>query len=212
MRFLIAGALVFVCIAPASAQVSARSGTVGIRGYFAIDLDRMAAQESFDAVLGKSNLTGFGGGVDVLNVWKGLFIRGAVSHANESGNRVFVFNGQPISLGIPVDVSMTPMEFGGGWRFATRSRMTPYVGGGVLLVRYSEQSSFADAADNVSKTNAGYTVLGGVEVNLWRWLMAGAEAQYRGVPNALGAAPVSQDFGENNLGGFTMRILFGVSR
>ena len=37
-----------------------------------------------------------------------------------------------------------------------------------------------------------------------------AEVQYRRVPNALVAGGVSQDFDENDLGGFTARITFGI--
>ena len=33
--------------------------------------------------------------------------------------------------------------------------------------------------------------------------MTGVDAQYRRIPDALGAAGVSQDFGETDLGGFT---------
>jgi len=194
---------VLIITAPASAQV-------GVGAYFAFDLDAMAAQKSFDAVLGTSNLKGFGGGVDVLNVWKGLFIRAAVTHASKEGNRAFVFNGQAISLGVPIKVSMTPVEIDGGWRFFTASRVMPYVGGGLVLMRYSEKSTFASSDENVSQTNRGFIVLGGVEVALSRWFMTGVEAQYRRIPDALGAAGVSQDFGETDLGGFTARVLLGI--
>jgi hypothetical protein len=45
-----------------------------------------------------------------------------------------------------------------------------------------------------------------------RHWVAGVEAQYRGIPNAIGAAGVSQIYNETNLGGFVVRALFGVKR
>ena len=79
--------------------------SLGFRAFGAVDVDALTAQKSFDAVLGTSQLTAFGGGADVLNVWKTAFVRVAVSHATGSGNRAFVLNGQPVSLNIPIKVS-----------------------------------------------------------------------------------------------------------
>src|ERR1700682_3089295 len=58
--------------APAPAQTTGSSGSerIGVRAYAAVDLNRLAAQKSFDAVLGTSQLTAFGGGAALLHVWK----------------------------------------------------------------------------------------------------------------------------------------------
>ena len=37
------------------------------------------------------------------------------------GERAFVFNDEVIPLGIPVDVTVTPIEISAGWRFRLRS-------------------------------------------------------------------------------------------
>ena len=182
---------------------------IGVRAYAAVDLDRLAAQKSFDAVLGSSQLTGFGGGVDVLNVWKTLFLRVSASRISKGGSRAFVFNGQAVSLGIPITVQMTPIEVAAGWRFVSSSRVTPYLGGGALFVKYAETSAFAGSGDDVSQSNRGYCALGGADVTISGWLVVGAEGEYRTVPHALGTGSVSQDFGETNLGGFTVRVLIG---
>ena len=148
----------------------------------------------------------------MLNVWKHVFVRFAASHTSKSGSRSFVANGQPFSLGIPITVAMTPIEVGGGWRFpiSSASRFVLYVGGEYVAVNYSETSQFAGSGDNVTQTNSGSGVFGGVEVRLFKWIIAGGEAQFRSIPNALGHGSVSQDFGETNLGGFTVRGLIGV--
>jgi opacity protein-like surface antigen len=176
-------------------------------------MDRLMAQKSFNAILGTSRLTAFGGGVDVLNVWKTLFLRAGVSHTTMNGSRAFVVNGQGISLNIPITVSMTPVEIGGGWRFSGarlgRHVVVPYAGSGALIQPYSERSPFGSGGD-VSQTNTGFTFFGGVEVDLSKWFLVGVEGQYRGLPHAIGTAPVSKDFGETNLGGFTARVLVGL--
>jgi hypothetical protein len=194
---------------PAQTAGSSGSGRIGVRAYAAVDLDRLTAQRSFDAVLGTSQLTGFGGGADLLNVWKTLFVRVSASRISKGGNRAFVFNGQAISLGIPITVQMTPVEVAAGWRFISSSRVTPYLGGGALFVKYAETSAFAGSGDDVSQSNRGYSAFGGADVTIARFLVVGAEGQYRSVPHAIGTGPVSQDFGETNLGGFTVRVLIG---
>jgi SH3 domain-containing protein len=195
--------------APPEAAGSSGSERIGVRAYAAVDLDRLTARKSFDAVLGTSQLTGFGGGADLLNVWKTLFVRVSASRISKGGNRVFVFNGQAVSLGIPITVQMTPIEVAAGWRFGSSSRVTPYIGGGALFVKYAETSAFAGTGDDVSQSNRGYSAFGGADVTIARWLVVGAEGQYRSVPHAIGTRPVSQDFGETNLGGFTVRVLIG---
>ncbi len=196
--------------APAAAQ-GAPSST-GLRAYGIVDSTALAARESFDAVLGTSHLTSFGGGADVVDIWKHLFVRVAVTHGSKSGSRVFVSGGQVFPLGIPLTVTMTPIEAGGGWRFASSraSRIVPYLGAAFLSVGYQETSKFAEAAENTSQRFGGQAVFGGAEVGIAKWLVASGEAQYRRVPDALGAGGVSKDFGESDLGGITARITIGI--
>jgi hypothetical protein len=189
-----------------------------LRVYGIVDFNALAARESFDAVLGTSHLTAFGGGVDIVDIWKHVFVRVDVTHASQSGERVFVSGGQVFPLGIPLTVTMTPIEAGGGWRFVSSrrgrrpSRVVPYVGAAFLSMGYEETSKFAEASENTSERFAGQTVFGGAEVGLTKWLVAAGEGQYRRVPNALGAGAVSKDFGESDLGGFTARITIGIRK
>ena len=77
---------------------------------------------------------------------------------------------------------------------------------------YSEASVFAGSGEDVSMTNTGYVAFGGADVSVSRWFTAGVEAQFRTVPHAIGTAPVSRDFGETDLGGLAVRVLFGIRR
>jgi hypothetical protein len=191
---------------------TARAQGIGLHPYGIVDLDTLAATRSFDAVLGTSQITAFGAGVDVTDIWKHLFFRVAATRAQEKGTRGFVSGGEFFSNGIALTMTMTPIEAGAGWRFATKgSRWTPYAGASFLSVGYTETSTFAEAADNVSESFKGQSVFGGLEIGIAKGLTVTAEAQFRRVPDALGAGGVSKDFGESDLGGITARITIGFS-
>jgi len=191
-----------------------RKPPVGFRAYGFYEFQALAASQSFKAVTGSSTTNGFGAGFEVTNVFSKVFIRATFAHAGKDGQRVVVDNGQVFNLGIPLKVSMTPFEIGGGWRAVAdrRGRYAAYFGGGVVFLNYSETTPSGTADDNTSKTFAGYSFFGGFDRTFHKNLVVGAEAQYRGVPNAIGTAGVSQAFNETDLGGFAFRVLFGFKR
>jgi hypothetical protein len=197
------------CAAPAGAQSYSSGPSIGIRGFGLIDVDAVAASRSFDAIFGSKQLTAAGGGVEV-DVSRNLFVRVAVSHLQRTGTRVFVDNGEVFPLGIALQMSMTPFEAGGGWRFASsKSRFTPYVGAAFLSVGYQETSDFAQAGENVSERYSGAEGFGGVEIGIWKGLFAGGEVQYRHIGVPVVSTSVMSQFNETDLGGFTARVLFG---
>lgn len=214
LAFVLLAAL--LCASSASAQPAppgqpmSKSSTA-IRGFAIFDVDAIAATKSFEAVLGTSTLTAPGAGAEVVDLWKHLFLRFAVSRMQRTGSRVFVDGGQVYDLGIPLTLTMTPIEGGAGWRFASRSRFTPYVGGAFLSLNYEETSNFATSDENVSERHTGGAAFGGVDVKMWKGIFVGGEAQYRSIPTPDAARGVSKEFGENDLGGFTARVLIGFS-
>ena len=187
---------------------------VGVRAYGFYEFQALAAADTFNAVTGSAKTNGFGAGFEVTNVVSKIFIRATFAHAGKDGERVFVNNGEVFPLGIPLTVGMTPIEIGGGWRSVVdrRARYAVYVGAGVVFLNYSETTPSGTADDNTSKTFAGYSVFGGFDRTFHKNLVAGAEVQYRGVPNAIGTAGTSAAFGETDLGGFAIRALFGFKR
>jgi hypothetical protein len=211
-------AIAILVLAPAipargqASQPPKAPSPIGLHAYGVVDLDALAARESFDAVVGTSKLTAFGGGVDVVDIWKHLFARVAVTRTRKSGSRVFVANGEVFPLGIPLTITMTPVEVGGGWRFVTSkaSRLTPYAGLSFLSLGYDETSTFAESGENTSERFTGQDLFAGVEVGIVKWLVASGEVQYRRVPDALGAGGVSKDFNESDLGGVTARFTIGI--
>jgi hypothetical protein len=185
---------------------------LGVRAFAALDADAMTASNTFDAVLGTHVLSARGGGAELLNVWKGLFVRVAATSASKTGTRVIVVDKEAISLGIPLTIDLRPVEFGGGWRSAigARQRGAWYVGGGLLHLVYRETSKFATVGENTDTTFNGAVIFAGADVRLWHFIVGGGEVQFRSVPNALGDGGASQAFKETNLGGGTVRGVIGV--
>jgi hypothetical protein len=184
--------------------------SIGLRGYAVVDAQTMAASDSFKAVFGSAQTTAAGGGAEI-DIWKHVFLRFAVSRAKETGMRVFVDDGEVFDLGIPLTATFTPIEAGAGWRFASRSRFAPYVGGAFISLGFQQVSDFAGTGENVNERYTGGAAFGGVDVAVWKGIFVGGEAQYRHVPVPNTSGSVMTEFGERNLGGFTARFRVGFS-
>jgi hypothetical protein len=184
------------------------------RAYAHLDEVWMQASQSFDAVLGTSSLTSGGVGVDIVDLWRGAFVRAGISRMGGHGTRVFLGDTGAISSNVPVAVRMRTVELGTGWRFPLPKRpaYTVYGGVGLLRLRYAEVSDFATEEENAPESFWGSAVFGGLEVRPWKRLVVGGEVQFRSVPDAIGTAGVSADFNETNLGGFVIRGLIGFRK
>lgn len=221
---LLAAAAIAAAI-PAAAQTTVRSSTaasparprIGVRAYGIIEGESMAATNSFAAILdsGESALSFVGAGGEVTNLWKGVFARVSVTQSSNPGSRVFVDSSNNVyPLNIPLTIKITPIEIGGGWRFNRKQtgRMTivPYAGAALLVQKYKETSSFADAGENTDASDTGKAYFGGVEFGFGLFKV-GLEGKYRDVPDVLGTdGSVSGAFNETNLGGGVFRLSFGV--
>jgi opacity protein-like surface antigen len=184
---------------------------VAVRGYGTFGSTVLAATETFRAVADRASASTFGAGAQVTGLWRGLFADVAVSQLVRDGERVFVDDaGAIFELGIPLEVTMRPVDLAAGWRFAF-GRVSPYAGAGLTLLSYEEASGFAEPSDDVTRSGTGPLVLAGVDVQVWRWIHAGAELRYRRVSGILGEGGVSGHFGEENAGGFSsaVRLSFG---
>jgi opacity protein-like surface antigen len=203
-------ALVLALLSPVPAEAQA----VGARGFFDAGGVRFSAANSFEAILGTSTGTVFGGGGEVV-LPGGIFAGLRASQFRKSGQRVFVFEGETFPLGIDTTIRIRPFEVSGGYRFGGLDRrVVPYAGGGLGWHRYEETSEFADEDENVDETFLGYHLLGGAEFRVARWFAVGGEFQWTTVPDALGqdANGVSTAFGETDLGGTAFRVRFVIGR
>jgi Bacterial SH3 domain len=199
--------------------VSTRSthAGIGLRGLGVIGWMVPLARDSFDAVGITEKPLMVGGGGEVTNLYRGLFVRGTVERWSGTGERAFLpADGPRLGLGIPLTVKMTPIDITAGWRFARLGRgadaVTPYVGGGAGVLKYEETDPFAEASENVDTRFNTYHVLGGAEVGILRWLSVKVEYRYRAVPDSLGAGGVSKDQGDASLGGSTMGFAVVLGR
>jgi len=214
---MVRGAVVRGCIGVAIlamfvSSAEAQSGFM-VRGFADVGAKTFTANESFDAVLGKSGGMVFGGGGEIVLPQR-IFVGVRMSRFRETGERVFLFEDEVFRLGIPVTLTITPVELTGGYRFDFGQRLVPFAGGGVGWHRYQESSEFATDEENVDERHTGYHLLGGVELRVARWLGIGGEAQWTTVRDALGADPngAAAHFGESDLGGTTFRVKIVLGR
>lgn len=209
---------VLLCLlAPfAATQASAQSGQspdIAIRGYGSAGTMVFTASQSFDAVLGKRSLPTFGGGVEVI-LRGNIFIGVGAWRARADGERVFVGpDDEVFPLGIPLTVTVTPLEITGGWRFTGLSRrVVPYAGGGFSSFNYAEDSETDDPGDGLDDRFSGFHVLGGVEARLGSWIGIASEVVWTSIPDGLGTTGASHAFDETNLGGTAIRVKVIVGR
>jgi opacity protein-like surface antigen len=182
------------------------------RGFFVATQQSFAASTTFDATFGQSTAPFFGGGFQITTP-SGVFVEFGITRFKKTGQRAFLNNGQAFPLGIPLTATITPIEFGAGYRFgATRWRVIPYAAGGIGRYNYKEESGFAADGDNVDTHHVGYLVNGGVEIRLQKWIGVAVDGQYTHVPGILGEAGISQDAGETDLGGVAFRFKVIVGR
>jgi hypothetical protein len=101
--------------------VPARPPAFGIRGHVDVGYLSFSASESMDAVYGKTGGAAWGGGVRVTHR-RGLFGQLSAARFSATGERVFVANDEVFPLGIPTELTVTPIDITGGWRFVRSAR------------------------------------------------------------------------------------------
>lgn len=181
----------------------ARAGELAIEGhggYFS-----WAASNSASAVFGSTGGGIFGGGLR-YTVWRGVFVAAGIRRFSATdGQRVFVATpSAPVQeLGFPLSVRITPLFATVGYRFLDGGLVVPYLGIGGSVNRYSEHSEVAGEIFDESFSKSGFHGVGGVEVGRGL-LRAAAEASYSTVSGAVGLGGVTQVYGEDDIGGWTV--------
>lgn len=196
-------AAVTVVIVVTATPALAQAKKVEIGGYATVGKINFAASESFDAVLGQSSGVFFGGGGKVGLPWFGLFADVGAWRFKQDGERVLRAAGTLYQLGIPVTITITPIEVTGGWQYHGRRgiwrRLAPYVGAGFSSYSYQETSTFATTSEDVNDRFSGYHLLGGGEFKVLKWLGLAGEVAWTTIPDALGTAGISKEFAETDL-------------
>ena len=185
---------------------------MSIRAFGALDFEWMKASESFNA-FGSSLMIGYGGGGEVVNLWKTLFVRGDYVTASSSGERV-IDPPSGTTNGVPISVRLNTLELGGGWRIRLRKapKYTPYVGAGLLQTKYSDKSDLQLSTEAISETVTGYSIFGGIDAQIAKKLSLMFEAQYRMLPLTAGQTAIPIVSGDpSDLGGFVARVMVGYT-
>jgi hypothetical protein len=203
----------------AAAAPSPTGRSLRLSAFATAGLFKATATQTFDAVLDTDSGRDIGFGAQVA--WqsgrlRGLFVEAGMSRFEATGERAFVHEGEVFPLGIPLTITMTPVDLTAGYRVAPRRRgrdgrvrVSPvayFAGGGVGSLAYRE----ADDEEVLTDRFTSYHVMGGADVTIWRYLQVGGEVRYRWVPDGLGAGGVSDAFNETDLGGSTFRVRIGV--
>jgi opacity protein-like surface antigen len=199
--------------APLEAQTTPapEHGRLSMRPYAAVSMQRFAAASTFDAIFGSATGALLGGGVLVTR--RRLFVEVDASRFRRNGERAFASDEDGFGVGIPLTVTIAPIEIAAGYRFRQqRFALTPYIGAGIGVYRYREESPTAEAGENVSATHAGWLMVAGAERQLHRYLAVSADVRYTHVPGILGQGGLSEALGESNLGGLAIRFRFIVGR
>jgi opacity protein-like surface antigen len=202
---------------PSSQQNPASAPTVreplGVRGFGIVGFDKMSASESFKAITGSDTVVPYGGGVQVTNIWQGVFVEVAAERATRDGERVFVgAENELFPLEIPLEIKMRTVDLVAGWRSAPAGGIVSYGGGGVSFLKYDETSDFSEADENISENYTGFVVMGGVEYGATRLVHIRGELRYRRFNDALGVGGVSEVFDETSLGGFGVALKIAIGR
>jgi hypothetical protein len=195
-------------VAPQTDPVMPAPRKLGIVGVGQFGYVRFAAEQSFNAILGAAGGGFYGGGAEVRVT--NAFLSASVERFEKTGQRILVMDGEVFRLGIPDTITVMPIAVSAGWRIP-RERATPYVGGGVGRILYTEQASFTEPSENVHSRYASYHVLGGVEFRN-EWVATAFEVQYTRAPHTIGVGGASAAFQETNLGGLVARIKVLVGR
>ena len=190
-------------------SVRSNSKAIGFAGFGQFSYARFAAHDSFQAVMGDAAGQFLGGGAE-LRLPGGAFVSGSVERFTQTGQRVFVDDGEAFGLGIPDTLTLTPIMATAGWR-SVHERATPYAGVGFGRILYKEESQFVEASENVQSKFNRYHVVGDVEFRNG-WVATAFEVEYSRVPNALGMSGASEAFHETDLGGLVGRIKVLVGR
>ena len=213
-RLMSTAALLALAALPRDAGAQTQPEPLSLQGFGMAGLMTFSAADSFDAVLDTHSGAIYGGGLRLV-LPGGPYLEVGAWRFEEDGERAFATStGQVFPLGIPMTVTMTPLEITGGWRFhgLLGPRFTPYVGGGFTSMRYEETAEFAGTDDDVSDRFNGFHLTGGADYRLARWIAVGGDVTWTSIADAIGESGVSAVFEEDNLGGTSLRVRIILGR
>lgn len=199
---------------PAPTPGATPSRSLQIGGYAMVGRFTFAASKSFTAILDTNAGPIVGGGATVGLPFGGLFVEVGAWRFRRSGERALVLDGVVIPIGVPLEVTVVPIEISAGWKFRMRRlpKLIPYAAVGYTSYGYRETSSFSGPGEDADERFDGYQLRGGAEFKIARWLGVAGEVAWATVADAIGSGGVSAAFHENDLGGTSVQARITVGR
>ena len=117
-------------LAAQTGSAAPREPPLAVRGFVGFGITQFLAHDTFKAVFGDAQGSLWLAGGQAL-FRHGLFAEIGAQQFRRTGQRVFIFDGTVIPLGIANTVTITPITAIVGFRFKPRNRVVPYFGGGV---------------------------------------------------------------------------------
>lgn len=180
-------------------------GRMLIRGFGQASGTVFTARDSFDAILGRTFGSMYGGGGQIAFP-NGAFAQVNLDRFTKTGSRALVSGTQIFRLPIPDSITVTPLQVTAGYRAASSGVSVPYVGAGIGWHILKEESTSVAGLETARDGHLGYQILGGAEFQVLSWFWVAGEVQWATVPKALGDTGVSAFFQEDDLGGTTFRF------
>jgi opacity protein-like surface antigen len=183
---------------------------IAVRAFGQAGLAMPSARESFRTVTNQAYLFAFGGGVQLL-FRNGAFVESSLDQLKKTGESVFIDGEDVFPLGVANTITIRPLLFTAGYRFASARSFVPYLGGGIGVFHLNERTPFSEEGEAINENRTGYRMSVGVEFGGSQSVSAAIETAYTRVPDSLGFGGVSQVVGERDLGGleFRVKVLFG---
>jgi hypothetical protein len=190
-----------------AASTPLAAGEFGISvegGYFDLTSAAKSAEAVFDGSSG-----GFTGGGSLRYAFgRGFFVSAGARYFKATGERVFVADASaPVfRLGHPLELRLIPAYGLLGYRFerVTGMPLVPYLALGAGAYFYREESEVGGIPEGVlDQTKGAYYGVLGLEYGRGA-LRFGVEFTYSVVPDSAGLGGVSEVYGEDDIGGFTV--------
>ncbi len=196
---------------PVDLYAQNEQGGLAVHGYATFSTLYLAASQTFDAVSGSSRTASATAGMQVAGLWKGLMFDAAWSRTAIDGERISIDDDGTFPLGIPLRVTMKPLDIAGGWR-RHDGRWLPYAAIGISRLHYEETSEGNVAGEDLETTSIGPLIVGGLDFRVSRFVLIGGELRYRHLGGILGAGGASAAFEEGSAGGWTVGARMSIGR
>jgi opacity protein-like surface antigen len=195
-----AAALAGACLAsPAASAGEIQLALLG--GYASLS----EAKDSAGAVFSGSNGGASFGAEAGYGFDLGVFVAASARYFKKDGERVFVAGpDQPVfGLGHPLSMRLVPVTLTIGYRFLRSSPVSPYLGLGLGLASYREQSTVGGLAETESRSKLERHLSAGVCFRRGALGFA-VEGTYSRIPDTIGLGGVSAIYGEDDVGGLSV--------